>query len=173
MRRVPVFLKASFLLGTLSAFGTHPVSAGQRDDSDLRAAVIYNIIRFTDLGLPSKKDVVLCVPNDAPIAKHILAYHGRQVSGCRLSVKLLPPFTYPSSCRVAFMGDPADDTHISKVPQGILLIGEGSNFIRNGGGIALVRLGSQISFEINLKASNEAGVRFSSHLLPLARNVRG
>ncbi len=55
----------------------------------------------------------------------------------------------------------------------VLTVGEGAEFCRQGGMIALVREGNRLRFEINQRAAERAGVRLSSKLLALARVVHG
>lgn len=158
--------------GFLGVLVPPPANATEFDQSNLRAAIIFNILRFTEFG-SSQKNVVLCVEPHNPLAKALQNYHGKNLSGGKqLVVKAAQRITTQSGCSAAYIGELPRDRIIANPPRGVLLIGEGPNVIRGGGTIALVRFGRQIGFEINLQAGNEAGVRFSSHLLRLARNVK-
>ena len=55
----------------------------------------------------------------------------------------------------------------------ILLVGEGEEFLQQGGMISLVSEGGRMGFEINLGAAQRAGLRLSSRLLLLAKTVVG
>jgi hypothetical protein len=54
---------------------------------------------------------------------------------------------------------------------GLLTIGDGEDFARRGGVIALVRQDSRFQFDINLAAAERAGLRVDATLLGLARQV--
>ena len=60
-------------------------------------------------------------------------------------------------------------TSVEALP--ILTIGDGENFIRDGGMIQLVKVEGHIRFEINLDAAKSAGLKISSKLLQLAERV--
>ena len=156
----------------INAIAHFPAMAREGNQAALQAAIIYNVIRFTDLG-SSDQNVVLCVPSDNHVAKALYAYNGKSVFSGRLLIKEMQNPMSLSNCRAAYIGQLSEKNANINAGRGILLIGEGSDFLDNGGSIALVRFGRQIGFEINIKASNQAGVRYSSRLLRLARNVKG
>ena len=54
-----------------------------------------------------------------------------------------------------------------------MTVGESEDFIARGGMIRFVLDQDKVRFEINLKASDPAGLKFSSRLLLLAKNVFG
>jgi hypothetical protein len=53
-----------------------------------------------------------------------------------------------------------------------LTVGESEDFIRDGGMVGLVRDADQIQIQVNLEATQAAGLRISSRLLSLAVVVR-
>jgi len=55
----------------------------------------------------------------------------------------------------------------------VLTVGDGEGFIDEGGMIGLVRSGDRLQFDINQPALQRAGLRASSQLLKLARNLGG
>jgi hypothetical protein len=55
--------------------------------------------------------------------------------------------------------------------EGLLTIGEGAAFAREGGIIAVILDGDQVKFDINLAAAEEAGITVNATLLGLAREV--
>ncbi len=55
----------------------------------------------------------------------------------------------------------------------VLLVGETRNFARSTGMIGLLVEKKRVRFEINTRAAREAGLRFSSELLKLARVIGG
>jgi hypothetical protein len=55
--------------------------------------------------------------------------------------------------------------------EGLLTIGEGASFAREGGVIAVILDGEQVKFDINLAAAEEAGLTINATILGLAREV--
>lgn len=53
----------------------------------------------------------------------------------------------------------------------ILTVGECDDFLKNGGGINLVVAEDRVLFEVNLEATNAAGLKVSSKMLSLAKAV--
>jgi len=54
----------------------------------------------------------------------------------------------------------------------MLTVGEGDDFPAAGGVIGLVIEDNKVRFDVNLEAAERAGLKISSKLLKLARNVR-
>ena len=55
----------------------------------------------------------------------------------------------------------------------VLVVGESSDFLDQGGTINFLRKGSSLQFEVNLKAAQAAGLRLDAKLLKIAVSVRG
>ncbi|MBB5985441.1 YfiR family protein [Sphingobium lignivorans] len=137
----------------------------------LKAAIIYNIIRFVDLRPPSGR-VVLCVPGNEPLADALQVYDGRNVAGGRLEVRVVKRTAWSVDCRIAYVAPGSAGPAGNAPPPATLLIGEGSDFLDRQGSVAIVSFGRQIGFEVNLTAGARAGAVFSSRLLRLARAVK-
>jgi hypothetical protein len=85
-------------------------------------------------------------------------------------IKRAPP---PKSCQVLFAGGSEKD--LSKIlpglGPGVLSVGEGETFLRDGGMIAFVVENRRVRFEINRTAADNAGIKLSSRLLSVAKSV--
>ena len=53
----------------------------------------------------------------------------------------------------------------------MLTVGEGAEFLRQGGMVAFVVENRRVRFDINLTAAAKSGLRISSKLLNVARSV--
>lgn len=82
-----------------------------------------------------------------------------------------------SSCQVLFVGEEIrhfsaeDFEQLGEYP--ILTVGEAEEFLAMGGAIRLARTDNRITFDINLDASDRAGLTLSSRMLDVAREVIG
>jgi hypothetical protein len=79
----------------------------------------------------------------------------------------------PNSCQVVFVSHPDSDLtkRIANLGPGILTVGEGDSFLRDGGMIAFVVENRHVRFDVNQAAANRAQLRLSSKLLSVARSV--
>jgi len=53
----------------------------------------------------------------------------------------------------------------------VLTVGDGTNFVHDGGIIGFILEDRRIRFDINLRAATNAGLKMSSRLLTVARYV--
>lgn len=146
--------------------------AQMRDADALRAALVFNIIRFVDFpDAGSSGTIILCVVREAANGAALATLRGQRVGNQTISVRSAPE-SPASSCNVVYLGA-AGDADIARMQgPGILLIGEGSDFVGSGGTVGLVQTGRQIRFEINMRAARRARIVISSQLLRLASRVQ-
>ena len=60
---------------------------------------------------------------------------------------------------------------LAGLPPGVLTVGEGDRFAREGGMIALVVDNRRVRFDINPAAAQNGGLKLSSRLLNVARSI--
>jgi hypothetical protein len=156
-------------------------------ESDLRAAVIVGILRFTvwtrkNSELATGNELTICAFGDAPSAIGL-----KKVSGPIIIQDQILRFRRPTNekdlllCPVVVWGDgnkPLGATNISlaelrELGMEALVICDNCNNNMVGAAICLIREGDRIQFDINIEQARLAGVRFSSDLLTLARKVEG
>jgi hypothetical protein len=80
-------------------------------------------------------------------------------------------------CQVLFVSN-SEDRHLAEIlgelnSSAVITVGESGDFIERGGMIRFLLDQDKVRFEINLKASDPVGLKFSSRLLLLAKNVFG
>jgi hypothetical protein len=75
---------------------------------------------------------------------------------------------------VLFIGKSEKDTReiVTGLGPGVLSVGEGDNFLQEGGMIAFVIDNRRVRFDINQTAVDAAALKMSSKLLNVARTVR-
>ncbi len=93
------------------------------------------------------------------------------VNGRKLSVHQVAAVT-PQSCQMAYFGKQEKRKEPLDVPEpGVLTVGEGESFIRDGGMIAFVLDNRRVRFIVNLSATRAARLTLSSRLLAVAKAV--
>jgi hypothetical protein len=142
---------------------------------DVKAAFLLNFTRFIEWPAGSldgpDTPLSICILGDDPFGAaldHVV--QGEVVNGRRVNVvrvKHLPP---PKGCEVVFVAQQKDVKALAEVRPGVLTVGEGEGFLREGGMIAFVIEDRRVRFEVNRRAAETAGLKLSSQLLTVAKN---
>ncbi|MBS0481361.1 MAG: YfiR family protein [Proteobacteria bacterium] len=140
------------------------------DKSAVKAALVYNIMRFVKFpGDPGQLKV--CATAADPVAGDLRRLDGRNVGRARISVVTVnSPAAIGSSCDVVYL-DSDSPRSIGGVSHGQILIGGGRNFAEAGGTVGLINFGGQVRFVINSSAARRADITFSAQLMQLAAKV--
>lgn len=149
-------------------------------ESEVRAAIIVNFIHYVEWpDNPSPNaEMRICVVGQGNTADALLAFNGKVIHGLRVAVESRSHIaSNAANCRVLFLGESSTRSPIDWLRevsgQPILTVSEGDDFLPNGGIITLNRIGSRISFDINMVAMRRSSLRIGSQLLRLARDVHG
>ncbi|HZX33205.1 MAG TPA: YfiR family protein [Rhodocyclaceae bacterium] len=149
-------------------------------ESEVRAAIIVNFIHYVEWpdAYAPNSDVRICVVGQGNTVDALMAFNGKSIHGLRVTVENRS--YYPSSttsCRVLFIGESSTRSPIDWLRevsgQPVLTVSEGDDFLPIGGIISLNRIGSRITFDVNLAAMRRSSLRIGSQLLRLARDVHG
>ncbi len=147
-------------------------------EADIEAAYIFNIVKYTtwpEASLPKDGHLLLCFVGDAsPLSEAIAGLHGRSIETFTIQVHMTTRVSNLGTCQMVILGqDMKFDSIRKSVPPNSLTVGEGEDFVNEGGGIGLFLLDNRIRFDVNLDSTSANGIKISSNLLRLARNVRG
>lgn len=124
----------------------------------------------------SGASLLICVHGDFPFGTTLAELtRGSLVRGRRLEIKWVRAEQDLPSCRVVFVTRSAAKRY-ARVLQvlkdsGSLTIGEDPEFLKTGGMVSLVPSERGLTFDVNLDAVHESGLKISSQLLSLARHV--
>jgi hypothetical protein len=174
--------RAGFVLALCLAAGLAAGSAAQRTgpalEYQVKAAFLLNFTKFVEWPSNAFSDpnapLVLCVLGRDPFG-HTLdeIVTGEVVSGHRLVVHRIGESIEPQSCHVVFLAEGTKDVKrtLKSLGEGVLTVGEGDTFLREGGAIAFVVVDRRVRFDINRLAAEQAGIKLSSKLLSVARAV--
>lgn len=166
LRRVSVMIG----LGTALLAAPAPAPAQSSDPNQLRAAIVFNVLRFVEFPAQTGGTIAFCVTSDAAEGDALRAFSGRRAGTRAVAVRTVRGGAY-AGCDVVYLAS-ADRDQIDRASaRGRLVIGNGRNFIDNGGTVGLVQSGGQVRFQLNLKAASQNQLAISSRLIRLAARV--
>ena len=174
---------STFLLFTLWLVVTCATSARAASPAEyqVKAAFLLHFTRFIEwpaTAFPSgPSSLVICVVGQDPFGAALdRTVKGQAVDGKSLVVRRIKQLQRDESCHVAFVGASEEnklDELLGAIKNSpVLTVGDVENFAAAGGMINLVVEEQKIRFEINLESAERAGLKISSRLLQLAKNVR-
>ena len=156
--------------------------AQEPTESQVKAAFLFNFVKFIEWPEESLREnggrIRLCVLGAGPFAPQLeRMVAGKSVNGRALEVVNVSLGGPWSHCQMLFVGS-AQAGALHKLlddlrGDSVLTVGEGSEFLRQGGAIRFFLLDNHVRFEINLDAAEQARLKISSKLLALAQSVRG
>jgi len=173
--RLTALYAIAFALFTGTACGA--ADAAPPLEYRLKAVFLLDFARFVDwppgaLGaLDSPFNICILGPN--PFGEELdRVVTGEAVQGRKVAVQKISRAPSPGACQIVFVGRPEDSSiDIGALGRGILTVGEGEDFVRRGGMIAFVVDNRRVTFNINWRVSEAAGLKLSSRLLGVAKTV--
>jgi hypothetical protein len=175
-RRLAVAL-AAVLLG-LAGWGR---AAGASDfEYEIKAAFLYNFAKFVEWppeAFPqASTPVSLCVFGDDPFDGSLdTVVRGETLNGRHLAVRRPRDVQEARECQVLFIGAAekgrAPEALSALRGTSVLTVGEGKDFLDQGGVIRLFLEQNRVRFDINLDAAERNHLKISSKLLALARTI--
>jgi len=155
------------LLALSLLFAAAPASHAQSGDAVLKAAYIYNIAQFTVWPASAgTRPLNVCVSNGHALWQSLRSLQGKPVGERKLAI-VEPGAATP--CDVAVLR--AGAARPAAYGGGTLAIVD-EPAAGYAGAVALVEEDQHLRFDIDTREAARAGLRFSSRLLRLARNVQ-
>jgi len=143
----------------------------------VKAAFLLNFTKFIDWPPPPTGGTAasfdICLLGDDPFGTVLdQMLEGETSQGRKLGVQRVRR-PVPASCRVLFIGKTEQDLDslLSDLGPGVLTVGDGTGFLRDGGMIGFVIENHRVRFDISQAAAARAGFKISSKLLNVARSV--
>ena len=156
-------------------------SQSQPDVSQLKAAFVYHFAQMVDWPasyLDSNGPLVICsIEDDAYSAALDWAVGGKRIANHLVQTRHVRDLTTLRGCHVLVLAAMEKSRfaaildHVKNEP--VLTVGDGDDFVAQGGIIGLAFQDKKIRFDINLNAAQRVNLKISSRLLLLARNVIG
>jgi hypothetical protein len=158
-----------------------PVSAQASAEYDVKAAFLYNFAKFVEWPADAfdapGSPMALCIVGKDPFGDVLdTLVRGETLQGRPLIVHRTRDLLEVRDCHVVFLSRTEtarqDEVLATARGAGILTVGEGDSFLREGGIIRFVLEANRVRFEVNLDAAERSGFKVSSKLLRLARSVQ-
>lgn len=173
-------LLASLLAAAWLNNACSPAVAGAPENSAVTAALVLNFARFTEWPEKVFEDkgakVRLCVLGDNVTQDAFAQVDNKQVGKRTLSVINLARIKNLEQCHILYVSALERGTVIQLLAElranPILTIGsDEKHFLEDGGMVLLKLVEGKMNIEINLKATNNSGLKISSRVLQLATIV--
>ena len=150
-------------------------------DYDVKAAYLFNFGRFVEWPAAGETDkhsaFTFCILGPDPFGPnldHLLA--GETINGRSLIVKRISNAQDSAGCQVLFMSR-EEEGRVTKIietlnQEAVLTVSDIPEFAKHGGMIQFVVEQNRVRFEVNLDATQRAGLILSSDLLKVATAVK-
>ncbi len=157
------------------------LNAAAPTEYQLKAVFLMNFAKFVEWPVTAfhsaQSPVTICVLGEDPFGHDLDDIVRAQLAGDRtLAVKRLTQLQREESCHILFVSSSERGRTESVLgvlkSAPMLTVGEGDDFAAAGGMIGLLIEENKVRFDVNLDAAERGGLKISSKLLKLARNVR-
>ncbi len=146
----------------------------------IKAAYLLNFARYVEwpaARLPAGAPLRLCVLGRDPFGGALAGVEGRQVNGHDVRLRQVESADAAVDCHLVFVAD-SEERRLGLVlralaTRGVLTVSDIDGFAEAGGAVGLVVEDGRVRFDSNLTALARDGLRASSQLLRLGRNVFG
>jgi len=150
-------------------------------DYQVKATYLYNFGRFIEwpgkVAAAQGGSFTVCVLGQDPFGPSLDAtLAGETIGGKTVVAKRISSAEESGNCQILFLSL-TDDSRLNKViadldKKAVLTVSDMSQFVKRGGMIQFVLEGQKVRFEVNLTATQHAGLTLSSELLKVATAVR-
>lgn len=151
---------------------------GQIGEYDVEAAFLLNFTKFVEWPASAFPDAAapftICILGPNPFGRSLEEVTANETAaGRRLIVRHVEQLPVPQMCQILFVKESGRDLPgvLKAVPPGVLTVGNGDAFLRDGGMIQFVVENRRVRFDIHRSAAEKAALRLSSRLLSVARKV--
>lgn len=163
-------------------FFTVSGTLGQQKPSEpqVEAAYLYNFGRFIewpDTSAATAHSFTICVLGQDPFGPVLDAtVSGETIGAKRVVARRISSPQDSLNCQILFLGS-SESTRVTNILEflsknAVLTVSEIPEFSQRGGMVQFVREGNRVRFEVNLTATQKAGLSPSSELLKVATSVR-
>jgi hypothetical protein len=174
-------LLRAVLLAVALLVGVRAEAQAPMGESQVKAMFVYNFLKFVEWPVAAtagaKDPFVVLIIGEGPTAdatEHFL--ESKTIGEQPIVVRRTRSEPSFAGVRAAFVveWDGKKLQHIldAAAVAGVLTIGEGDDFATHGGVIGLLVENRKVRFDVDTTAAQSAGLRVSSKLLALTRNVR-
>jgi hypothetical protein len=166
----------------------YAIASDEALEYQVRAAFLLNFTRFIEWPPSAFADgdspMAICILGDDPFGNIIdQLVSGELVGGRKIVVRRIGNPPLPQTCQVLYIRKTENGNaeaarsgkelsgNLPTGGPGVLTVGEGNAFVREGGMIAFILDTRRVRFDINQTAAENAGLKLSARLLSVARTV--
>jgi len=179
-RRRPWLAAVALAWGLLAVRGLCAQSP-KPTDSQVKAAYLYNFGRFVEWPAsvtPAKTgSFTICVLGEDPFGPALDAtLAGEMIGNRKVAARRISSPHESGDCQILFISS-TEANRLNKIIESldktaVLTVSDAPQFSQRGGMIQFVLEGNRIRFEVNLTATQRAGLTLSSELLKVATAIR-
>lgn len=155
---------------------SHPARAAE--EYEVKAAFLLDFTKFVawppDAFAGPRSPLAICVLGDDPFGNALdEMVKGEAVSGHAVTVQRIRRAPESKACQVLYFATSEREAGkvLADLSPGILTVGEGDKFLREGGVIAFVIQDRRVRFDINQAAAERARLMLSSRLMMVAKTI--
>ncbi|MEQ1544325.1 YfiR family protein [Methyloglobulus sp.] len=160
-------------------FNQRSAAAPSSEIQTLSVAYLYNFMKLSEWPTETKtNELTLCITQEGDLAKELDSLAGKEAQNHTLIIKRLVQGDDANECQLLFLPSEEKPLRIQAwintlkdVP--VLTVSDLEGFLDQGGMIALVNDGVRLQFEVDLERVEHTGIKLSSKMLQIAREVRG
>ena len=176
---------ATIAVAAIGCAGVAPAPAQVADEAALersvKAAFVFKFAGFVDWpadALPPEAPIRIAVMGEETIVQEIReAASGRTVEGRRVLAKRVVPGDTLEGVHILFMRDPAFRELVDAVailkPDAMLIVTESPGALDRGSIVNFAVDEGRVRFDLSLESAERRGLRLSSRLITVARQVQG
>ncbi len=171
-----------FLWATLLAM---PSACAQQDfverEAKIKAAYLYQFVNYVEWNPTAFRGpdspLVIGVVGDDPVNKYLkLIAAQRKANNRRIEYREVSAPEQARGCHILFFAESVPDEKVRELIGGrqgepVLLVGEKTQFLQDGGIIAFVIAGNNVRLQLSMKKAASHGLRVSSQLAKIANIV--
>jgi len=173
-RRAAAWILGLFLIAPCYGVDEAPL------EYQVKSAFLLNFTKFVEWPATAFADarapLTICILGEDPFGASLdQMVQGEVVGGRRVEVQRIRGVPEPKSCQVLYIRalEKGARQILTSAGQGVLTVGEGEMFLRQGGMIAFVVENRRVRFDVDQGAASDAMLSLSSRLLSVARSVKG
>lgn len=175
VRRMSVLL----LLLLVAGAGSNGSAQSRADEYRVKAAFLFHfaqLVEWPPRAFVDDGNLRICTFGNDPFSGELEStVAGKQIGDRGMEVRHLRQSQEIASCHVLFIGKAEVNETTALLGRlqhsPVLTVGETDGFLSAGGIIRFCLEGNKVRFEINRQAAESAGLKISSRLLLLAKNV--
>lgn len=145
----------------------------------VKAAYIYNILRFVDWEEPSPlsktESLNICLKQDNRFQQHLTPISKKSIKGKQIQLKIINRLEDSEGCHLIFI-DNNDSTDIARVIQELkhsdtILLGNNIDFVSRGGLFGFHIIDNKVRLAANRKTLEQSRLKISSLLIEVCQLI--